>query len=114
MAFQRGKKTIHRLVVLPEFQGIGIGTHFLNKITEFYVNRNWQVHIVTSNRGLKNSLLRNKHWYYNGTTLNNDVISSFRKNNILTKFKGGTDLNNVFSREISSFKTNKKIYYQII
>ena len=109
MAYQTGKKTIHRLVVLPEFQGIGIGTNFLNKIVELYINRNWQVHIITSNRGLKNSLLRNKHWYYNGTKLNTDMIPSFRKNNIRTNFKGGTSLSNVYSRQISSLKINKEI-----
>ena len=121
LPYQKGKKRIHRLVVLPEFQGIGIGTKFLTTITEYYVKKNWTVFINTSNKGLVYSLKKNKHWKYNDTHLNTIVLRErpeLSKYNISTEDKKikskniGTNIDNVFTREISSFKTNKEIFYK--
>ena len=111
LPYFRGKKTIHRLVVLPQFQGVGIGTKFLDEISKIYIKKNWEVHITTSNKGLIHSLKRNNHWKSLGTKLNSPVRGGqFRKRLKRTQFKGGTDLSNCFSRQISSFKTNKELW----
>ena len=31
---RKGKKRVHRLVVLPDYQGVGIGTHFINQVAK--------------------------------------------------------------------------------
>ena len=33
---RKGYKQVHRLVVLPDYQGIGIGINFISFIAEFY------------------------------------------------------------------------------
>lgn len=114
MPYHKGKKTIHRLVVLPEFQGLGIGTIFLNEITQLYINKNWDVHIITSNTALIYSLNKNKHWQKLSTKLNLPVLQTMIKKGIRADFAGGTELNNAFTRYITTFKTNKKIWGEII
>jgi len=89
-------------------------------ITEYYVKKNWTVFITTSNKGLVYSLKKNKHWKYNDTHLNTIVLRErpeLSKYNISTEDKKikskniETNIDNVFTREISSFKTNKEIFY---
>ena len=49
-------KMVHRLVVLPDYQGIGIGTRFLGFIADLYKKAGFSVHLVTSQVSLINSL----------------------------------------------------------
>src|SRR5208282_2874796 len=49
-------KMVHRLVVLPDYQGIGIGTRFLGFIADLYTRRGFTVHLVTSQVSLITSL----------------------------------------------------------
>ena len=55
-------KMVHRLVVLPDYQGIGIGTRFLGFVAELYTKRQFTVHLVTSQVSLINSL--KKHGWH--------------------------------------------------
>jgi len=55
-------KKVHRLVILPEFQGIGIGLKFLNEIAEIYTNQNFKFSITTSAPSLMFGLKRRKEW----------------------------------------------------
>jgi len=55
-------KMVHRLVVLPDYQGIGIGTRFLGFVADLYTQRKFTVHLVTSQVSLINSL--KKHGWY--------------------------------------------------
>lgn len=55
-------KKIHRMVVLPDFQGIGIGKKLLNEISEIYYKQNYRVLITTGALSFINSLSREKHW----------------------------------------------------
>lgn len=59
---------IHRLVVLPDYQGIGIGIKFLNEISNIYNQKGWKVRIITSSPSLSNGLIKNKNWilYHKG------------------------------------------------
>ena len=38
-------KGIHRLVILPDYQGIGIGTKFLNIVAEYYAQQGFEISI---------------------------------------------------------------------
>lgn len=55
-------KKIHRLVVLPDYQGIGIGGIFLNKISEIIINENNRVSITTSAPQLIFQLKKSPQW----------------------------------------------------
>ena len=52
-------KKIHRVVIKPDYQGVGIGGHLITKIASYYKSLNYRVSIVTSSPsfifGLKNS-----------------------------------------------------------
>lgn len=52
----------HRLVVLPDYQGIGIGTRFTTAIAKKYHDEGWDFDIVTSAKNLIFALNRNRHW----------------------------------------------------
>jgi len=45
-------KMIHRLVVRPDYQGVGIGTKFLTIIAKRYVEQGYRVRLVTSSAAL--------------------------------------------------------------
>lgn len=49
-------KRCHRLVVLPDFQGVGIGIRFLTEVAKIYLKDNFRFTITTSQPALTNSL----------------------------------------------------------
>lgn len=53
-------KHVSRLVILPEYQGIGLGTKFLTRVAELY--KEYDVMIVTSSRNLIHALHKNDQW----------------------------------------------------
>jgi len=53
---------VHRLVILPDYQGIGIGNKLLNFIAEKYYNEKFRFSIVTSTPALIFSLNKNNKW----------------------------------------------------
>lgn len=55
-------KKVHRLVVLPDFQGIGIGLRLLNEVGQIYKNEGFRYTIVTSQPSLINSLKNDSKW----------------------------------------------------
>jgi ABC-type lipoprotein export system ATPase subunit len=58
-------KKVHRLVILPDYQGVGIGIKFLNEIGYFYKKQNFRYTIVTSSPSLINALKRSNQWNCN-------------------------------------------------
>jgi ABC-type lipoprotein export system ATPase subunit/predicted acetyltransferase len=56
-------KRISRLVVLPDYQGVGIGRKLLTKISEKYFSYGNRVRIITSNPALLHSLKNHEKWY---------------------------------------------------
>lgn len=64
-----------RLVVLPEWQGIGVGTAFLNEVCRLHLqgkgrcNRKYHTYFNTSHPQLCNSLRRSPHWEQRSATL---------------------------------------------
>jgi hypothetical protein len=55
-------KKVHRLVILPDYQGLGIGIRFLNEIGKYYVKNSWRFTIVTSAPSLMFGLKKDKNW----------------------------------------------------
>ncbi|WP_443111899.1 GNAT family N-acetyltransferase [Alicyclobacillus sp. ALC3] len=55
-------KKVHRVVTLPDYQGIGVGTRFLNRIGELYTGQGFDFHLVTSARNLVQALRNSPQW----------------------------------------------------
>lgn len=53
-----------RLVILPDYQGIGLGIRFLTKIAEVYKNMGFVFHIVTSAKNMIIGLNKNPKWRF--------------------------------------------------
>ena len=47
---------------MPDYQGIGLGSKFLNIIAEMYVKEGYDFSIITSAKNLINSLKKNDNW----------------------------------------------------
>lgn len=59
-------KRVHRLVILPDYQGIGIGTKFLNVIAKHYKQQGFEFCIVTSAKNMIYSLYHSNLWRCSG------------------------------------------------
>ena len=55
-------KHIHRLVIHPDYQGIGLGKKFLNFVSKLWFDKGYTVNIVTSARNLMIALNNDEHW----------------------------------------------------
>lgn len=55
-------KRCSRLVILPDYQGIGLGTRFLSVVADYYYNEQYQFSIVTSAKNMINALNKSKKW----------------------------------------------------
>lgn len=53
-------KKVTRLVVLPDYQGIGLGVAFLNIVAEIY--KGYDFRITTSAKNLIHALNKHKNW----------------------------------------------------
>jgi ABC-type lipoprotein export system ATPase subunit/predicted acetyltransferase len=58
-------KKVHRLVILPDYQGAGFGIKFLNEIGNIYKKEKWKFTIVTSAPSLINALKKCNKWRCN-------------------------------------------------
>lgn len=70
---------------MPDYQGIGLGTKFLNLIAEMYSEQGYDFSIITSAKNLINSLRKSDKWcmYKYGkqkpTNSKTSKIDKFRK-----------------------------------
>ena len=55
-------KKVHRLVILPDYQGAGIGIILLNEIGKYYKQQKYRYTIVTSAPSLINALKKSNQW----------------------------------------------------
>ena len=64
MPHSRNKKLkrIHRLVVRPDYQGLGIGFKLLNFVAEIYRKKHFDVHITTSLKYMTKILSKKTSW----------------------------------------------------
>lgn len=56
-------KRVTRLVILPDYQGIGLGTKFLNVIADMYKKQGYDFTIVTSAKNMICALIRSDKWF---------------------------------------------------
>lgn len=56
-------KKVSRLVVLPDYQGIGLGTVLLNEVAKMYISKGYRFTITTSNPALNHGLNKIKEWH---------------------------------------------------
>lgn len=59
---RKNTKRCSRLVVLPDYQGIGIGHQFLNIIAEMYGNQGYSFLIMTSAKNMILTLNKDEKW----------------------------------------------------
>lgn len=79
---------ISRLVVLPDFQGLGIGAMIANKISAILKAENYLIYIKTVNDALGQAFERNQNWRptpYNGKVRKNTEYESGKYNNRLIR-----------------------------
>lgn len=58
----RGVRRCHRLVVLPDYQGIGLGLRVLEATALLYVKDGFRYTITTSHPAMNHALARGKRW----------------------------------------------------
>lgn len=59
---QKGKKRVHRLVVLPDYQGIGIGTQFIKAVADIVTAEGFELNLTTTTPALVGALKRDPKW----------------------------------------------------
>jgi GNAT superfamily N-acetyltransferase len=62
MPMQKGKKRVHRLVTLPDYQGVGIGTAFIAAVGEIIAARGYELNLTTTTPALVGALRRSPRW----------------------------------------------------
>jgi GNAT superfamily N-acetyltransferase len=55
-------KRVHRLVILPDWQGIGIGKQLVSFIGQFYKDAGYKLNIVTSAKNMIKGLYNSNSW----------------------------------------------------
>jgi len=55
-------KKVHRLVILPDYQGAGFGIKFLEEIGKNYIKEKYRYNIVTSSPSLIYALKKSNKW----------------------------------------------------
>lgn len=55
-------KKIHRLVVLPDYQGIGVAKFILDFLGDFYTKNNTALSITSSSLPVYKALIKNPNW----------------------------------------------------
>ncbi len=55
-------KRCTRLVILPDYQGIGLGTRFLDSVAQMYIAQGYEFTIVTSAKNMIVALNKSSRW----------------------------------------------------
>jgi len=84
---------VHRLVVLPDYQGVGIGMTILNWAGKYWSERNKTIGITSSILNLKKALMKNNSWFMKRQGRVSRVSSTGIMHN--SKIKGSTSANRV-------------------
>lgn len=58
----KNMKRVHRIVVKPDYQGIGVGARFMSEIANKYKSDGYRFSLVTSSPSFIHGLQRNKEW----------------------------------------------------
>ena len=70
-------RRVHRLVILPDYQGIGLGVKFATIVAKMYHDKGYRFDIKTSARNFIMVLQRHPNWklYFQGRTKNGNKKS---------------------------------------
>lgn len=71
---------MHRIVILPDYQGIGLGTKFLNIIAEYITKQGNEFSIVTSAKNMIGALYKSDKWFCTGYNKSNPGKGSIQDN----------------------------------
>ena len=55
-------KKIHRLVILPDFQGLGLGTKFMETLCDMYLRKGYKMYIRTAHESLEHHFKNSPLW----------------------------------------------------
>ena len=83
-------KKVHRLVILPDYQGIGLGIKLLNEIGKIYKNEKYRFTIVTSAPSLINVLKKSDIWickHYGRLIANSGLIHGSKNKENNSKYR---------------------------
>lgn len=58
----KGVRRVHRFVVLPDYQGIGIGMKFIDKVAQMIRERGERLNLTTTTPALKHALIKDPRW----------------------------------------------------
>lgn len=77
----RPMRKVHRIVVVPDYQGLGIAMRMLDVVCRYYYDKNEFIGITTSLNGFAQSLIKNKNWslYRAGRIHQINTIGSLNK-----------------------------------
>lgn len=59
---RKGWKRVHRLVVLPDYQGVGVGVRFINAVSGIIAGEGFNVNLTTTTPALVGALKRSQDW----------------------------------------------------
>ena len=84
-------KRVSRLVILPDYQGIGLGYKFLNSVAKKYSQYGYDFSIVTSAKNLIMKLYESNYWRLNRLSITKSSSSKdaldFKRSSIRAKCK---------------------------
>ena len=86
----KNMKKVHRLVILPDYQGAGFGIKFLNEVGNIYKKQKFRYTIVTSAPSLINALKKTNEWncnHFGRNKAHNGVLGRASEQRITASFE---------------------------
>ena len=80
-------KKCSRLVILPDYQGLGLGIKFLDEIAKMYASDNFEFGITTSAKNVIEKLKKSDNWVL--------IRAGFSEGNKRSKFKMNVEVRKV-------------------
>lgn len=96
---RKNAKRVHRFVVLPDYQGIGIGTHFIKEIAKIYTEKGMEFNLTTTTPALSHALIKDSDW----------VLSRYGRDK--SGFKGFDRYKGADLKHLSNSASSKRITY---
>lgn len=97
---------IHRLVVLPDYQGLGIATKLLEYMCDIFASTDKPIYLRTSNVKLINYMLHSSKWLGNGK-----LEHSHQQTGVLSVYKCDTERLSASFKYIGGCSHNKEYAY---
>ena len=94
------------MVVLPDYQGIGIGTAFEEYTSQHYADNGWNVNVTTTTPALTHALMKSEKWSLVRYGRSKSTMADFAKYGT-----GDRDANRKVSESLTKTQSNKRITY---